>query len=61
MSKENTLPDKGYLLAFHPDLLFRTSLKNHIKNYTFSIIARKSAASSRRETESDVLPLEYRG
>lgn len=35
MSKENTLPDKGYLLAFHPDLLFRTSLKNHIKNYTF--------------------------
>ena len=25
MSKENTLPDKGYLLAFHPDLLFRTS------------------------------------
>ena len=27
MSKENTLPDKGYLLAFHPDLLFRTSLK----------------------------------
>ena len=33
MSENNTLPDKGYLLAFHPDLLFRTSLDNHIKNY----------------------------
>ena len=35
MSENNTLPNKGYLLAFHPDLLFRTSLNNHIKNYTF--------------------------
>ena len=26
MSKEDTLPPKGWLLAFHPDLLFRTSL-----------------------------------
>ena len=37
MSKENTLPDKGYLLAFHPDLLFRTSLKNHIKIIPFPL------------------------
>lgn len=35
MSKANTLPDKGWLLAFHPDLLFRTTLKTHISNYTF--------------------------
>lgn len=62
MSKENTLPDKGYLLAFHPDLLFRTSLKNHIKNYTFFHYRKEEALHlSRRETESDVLPLEYRG
>lgn len=35
MSENNTLPNKGYLLAFHPDLLFHTSLDNPIKNYTF--------------------------
>ena len=52
MSKENTLPDKGYLLAFHPDLLFRTSLKNHIKNYTFFHYRKEEALHlSRRETE----------
>ena len=32
MSENNTLPNKGYLLAFHPDLLFHTSLDNPIKN-----------------------------
>lgn len=26
---------KGWLLAFHPDLLYRTSLGGHIKDYTF--------------------------
>lgn len=35
MSKTNTLPSKGLLLAFHPDLLFRTALKRHIDDYTF--------------------------
>ena len=35
MSEAGVLPDKGWLLAFHPNLLYRTSLKNHIKNYTF--------------------------
>ena len=29
MNKNNTLPDKGWLLAFHPDLLLCTTLKNH--------------------------------
>ena len=35
MNEAGVLPDKGWLLAFHPDLLYRTSLKNHIRNYTF--------------------------
>lgn len=52
MSEDNTLPDKGYLLAFHPDLLFRTSLKNHIKNYTFFHYRKEEALHlSQRETE----------
>ena len=42
MSEENTLPDKGYLLAFHPNLLSQTSLKSHIQNYTFFQIGRAS-------------------
>ena len=41
MSENNTLPNKGYLLAFHPDLLFHTSLDNPIKNYTFFAITKK--------------------
>lgn len=35
MSEAGALPDKGWLLAFHPDLLYRTPLKNHLGNYTF--------------------------
>lgn len=35
LNEMGALPRKGQLLAFHPDLLFRTSLKNHIDNYTF--------------------------
>lgn len=35
LNDTGTLPPKGQLLAFHPDLLFRTSLKNSIENYTF--------------------------
>lgn len=51
MSEDNTLPDKGWLLAFHPDLLFRTSLKNHIKNYTFFNYRKEEALHlSQRET-----------
>ena len=52
MSKNNTLPDKGYLLIFHPDLLFRTTLKKHIKNYTFFHYGKEEALHlSKRETE----------
>lgn len=35
IKREQKLPRKGCLLAFHPDLLCRTSLGEHIKNYTF--------------------------
>lgn len=35
MSKNDTLPGKGLLLAFHPDLLSQTSLNKHISDYTF--------------------------
>lgn len=35
LSGHDALPEKGWLLAFHPDLLLRTSLKNQIRNYTF--------------------------
>lgn len=52
MNENNTLPDKGYLLVFHPDLLFRTSLNNHIKNYTFFQYRKEEALHlSQRETE----------
>ena len=56
MSENNTLPDKGYLLAFHPDLLFRTSLDNHIKNYTFFAYNKEEALHlSQRETKLRVV------
>lgn len=43
MNAENTLPEKGFLLAFHPDLLFRTTLNNHIGNYTFFFYRKEEA------------------
>lgn len=43
MNENNTLPGKGWLLAFHPDLLFRTTLKNHINNYTFFFYHKEEA------------------
>ena len=51
MNKNNTLPDKGWLLAFHPDLLLCTTLKNHIDNYTFFFYRKEEALHlSQRET-----------
>ena len=51
MSATNTLPNKGWLLAFHPDLLYRTTLKNHIQNYTFFSYRKEEALHlSQRET-----------
>lgn len=59
MSEDNTLPGKGFLLAFHPDLLFRTSLKNHIKNYTFFSYRKEEALHlSQRETSQITCCLE---
>lgn len=59
MSEAGVLPDKGWLLAFHPDLLYRTSLKNHIKNYTFFSYHKEEALHlSRRETATVTCCLE---
>ncbi len=35
MAHDKALPQKGWLLAFHPDLLFGTNLSNTIDSYTF--------------------------
>lgn len=52
MNEEKTLPSKGFLLVFHPDLLFQTTLKNHIDNYTFFHYRKEEALHlSQRETE----------
>lgn len=52
MNESNTLLNKGYLLVFHPDLLFRTTLASRIDNYTFFSYAKEEALHlSRRETE----------
>lgn len=59
MSEAGVLPDKGWLLAFHPDLLYRTSLKNHIGNYTFFSYGKEEALHlSLRETETVICCLE---
>lgn len=51
MSKAGALPDKGWLLAFHPDLLFRTTLKAHLSDYTFFDYRKEEALHlSQRET-----------
>ena len=59
MSRNNTLPDKGWLLAFHPDLLQCTSLKIHIKSYTFFNYRKEEALHlSQRETATITCCLE---
>lgn len=51
MSEAGVLPPKGWLLAFHPDLLYQTSLKSNIKNYTFFNYHKEEALHlSQRET-----------
>ena len=60
MSNDNTLPDKGWLLAFHPDLLFRTTLKSHIRDYTFFSYRKEEALHlSQRETATISCCLEH--
>lgn len=59
MTGDNTLPDKGWLLAFHPDLLYRTTLDSHIRNYTFFGYRKEEALHlSRNETATITCCLE---
>lgn len=52
MNRDNTLPDSGLLLAFHPDLLLCTALNRHINDYTFFHYRKEEALHlSQRETE----------
>ena len=51
MSEEKVLPEKGWLLAFHPTLLYQTQLKSHIEDYTFFSYSKEEALHlSARET-----------
>ena len=59
MSEAGVLPGKGGLLAFHPDLLFCTSLNNRIGNYTFFSYRKEEALHlSQRETATVTCCLE---
>lgn len=59
LSEAGALPDKGWILAFHPDLLYHTSLKNHINNYTFFSYNKEEALHlSTRETSTITCCLE---
>ena len=60
MSNSNTLPDKGWLLAFHPDLLCCTSLRKHIGDYTFFHYRKEEALHlSQRETATVTCCLQH--
>lgn len=51
LTKEKAFPDKGWLLAFHPDLLFSTSLKADIADYSFFSYHKEEALHlSQKET-----------
>ena len=51
MSNEKVLPEKGWLLAFHPALFYHTQLKSHIEDYTFFSYSKEEALHlSARET-----------
>lgn len=61
MSENNTLPNKGYLLAFHPDLLFQTSLKTILRTIPFLLPQRRSLASlTTRNSPNNMLFRKYR-
>ena len=59
LGRHNALPPKGWLLAFHPDLLLSTTLKSHIGNYTFFSYHKEEALHlSRCETATVTCLLE---
>lgn len=52
LNESRTWPSKGYLLIFHPDLLFQTPLKKNIRNYTFFRYHKEESLHlSQRETQ----------
>ncbi|MDO4930495.1 MAG: helix-turn-helix transcriptional regulator [Bacteroidales bacterium] len=60
MSEAGALPRKGWLLAFHPDLLHHTSLRSHIRAYTFFSYRREEALHlSQRETATVTCLLQH--
>lgn len=51
LGNKEVLPGKGWLLAFHPTLLYQTQLKSHIEDYTFFSYNKEEALHlSARET-----------
>lgn len=62
LSQSKSLPPKGYLLAFHPELLGCTSLQHHLGRYTFFGYRKEEALHlSARETEKVMCCLENIG
>ncbi len=43
IDKNHVLPSKGWLLAFHPDLLWDTTLEKSIRQYTFFFYRKEEA------------------
>lgn len=59
LTNDDALPSKGWLLAFHPDLLHQTTLKAHIDDYTFFAYNKEEALHlSQRETSTITCCLE---
>lgn len=59
LNRSGVLPEKGYLLAFHPDLLSSISLQNPVSRYTFfGYRKEESLHLSARETEKVLCCLE---
>lgn len=51
MNESGLLPEKGWMLVLHPDLLCRTSLDQRISNYSFFFYRKEEALHlSQRET-----------
>lgn len=59
LTNQDALPHKGWLLAFQPDLLYHTTLRNHIDGYTFFSYNKEEALHlSQRETATVTCCLE---
>ena len=59
LGRHNALPPKGWLLAFHPDLLLSTTLNSHIRELYFLFLSQgRSLHLSRCETATVTCLLE---